>query len=176
MDDDFGSDDVLRITTMYGRRLEMGLRWWKDSLTEAIEIKDSSEASANMGSMGEPRVNFQETVSFIYGIRRSESFQNFGRMDLQQFPKYSCTKQDLVGEWTWPQANTCITFFSLRSYSPQTHRQRTQNIVTSDYAATSTSCIRSSRSEHCYRVITLRHFAPTSLSIPSATPVRLGTI
>ncbi|KAJ7761211.1 hypothetical protein DFH07DRAFT_424648 [Mycena maculata] len=51
MDDDFGADDVLRVMNMYQKRLHIGLRWWKDSLTEAVRIKDSSEASANMGSL-----------------------------------------------------------------------------------------------------------------------------
>ncbi|KAJ7788010.1 hypothetical protein B0H14DRAFT_2950613 [Mycena olivaceomarginata] len=68
MDDDFGSEDVLRITTMYERRLEMGLRWWKDSLTEAIEIKDSSEASANMGSLAN---RFKILGGWIYNNSRN---------------------------------------------------------------------------------------------------------
>ncbi|KAJ7023110.1 hypothetical protein C8F04DRAFT_970505 [Mycena alexandri] len=73
MDDDFGFDDVLRITTMYGRRLEMGLRWWKDSLTEAIEIKDSSEASANMGSMAN---RFKILGGWIYNNSRNTPAPN----------------------------------------------------------------------------------------------------
>ncbi|KAJ7018731.1 hypothetical protein C8F04DRAFT_1198586 [Mycena alexandri] len=73
MDDDFGSDDVLRITTMYGRRLEMGLRWWKDSLTEAIKIKDSSEASANMGSMAN---RFKILGGWIYNNSRNTPAPN----------------------------------------------------------------------------------------------------
>ncbi|KAJ7648957.1 hypothetical protein DFH06DRAFT_1208618 [Mycena polygramma] len=52
MDDDFDLDDVLRIAVMYTtKRLKIGLRWWKDSWTEAIAIKDSSTASANMGNV-----------------------------------------------------------------------------------------------------------------------------
>ncbi|KAJ7438444.1 hypothetical protein FB451DRAFT_1060252 [Mycena latifolia] len=57
MDDDFGVDDMFRVMTMYEKRLEIGLRWWKDSITEAIAIKDSSQASANMGSLGEDQAN-----------------------------------------------------------------------------------------------------------------------
>jgi hypothetical protein len=53
MDDDFGIEDVRRILQMLERRLAFGLTWWKDSLTEALYIKDSAEASANMGSVGE---------------------------------------------------------------------------------------------------------------------------
>ncbi|KAF7342643.1 hypothetical protein MSAN_02021100 [Mycena sanguinolenta] len=49
MDDDFGIEDVKRILQMLGSRLTFGLTWWKDSLTEALYIKDSAEASANMG-------------------------------------------------------------------------------------------------------------------------------
>ncbi|KAJ7040005.1 hypothetical protein C8F04DRAFT_948977, partial [Mycena alexandri] len=73
MDDDFGSDNVLRITTMYGRRLEMGLQWWKDSLTEAIKIKDSSEASANMGSMAN---RFKILGGWIYNNSRNTPAPN----------------------------------------------------------------------------------------------------
>jgi hypothetical protein len=53
MDDDFGIEDVGRILRMLGRRLAFGLTWWKDSLTEALYMKDSEAASANMGSVGE---------------------------------------------------------------------------------------------------------------------------
>jgi hypothetical protein len=53
MDDDFGIEDVKRILRMLESRLWFGLTWWKDSLTEALYIKDSAEASANMGSVGE---------------------------------------------------------------------------------------------------------------------------
>ncbi|KAJ6595176.1 hypothetical protein DFH09DRAFT_1413150 [Mycena vulgaris] len=51
MDDDFGADDVLRVMNRYQKRLTTGLTWWKDCLTEAIAMKDSSEASANMGAL-----------------------------------------------------------------------------------------------------------------------------
>ncbi|KAJ7796356.1 hypothetical protein B0H14DRAFT_2915495 [Mycena olivaceomarginata] len=51
MDDDFGIEDLKRILRMLESRLAFGLTWWKDSLTEALYIKDSAEASANMGSV-----------------------------------------------------------------------------------------------------------------------------
>ncbi|KAJ7478764.1 hypothetical protein B0H11DRAFT_2234218 [Mycena galericulata] len=51
MDDDFGFEDVQRIMLMMEKRMTFGLIWWKDSLTEAIFIKDTTEASANMGSL-----------------------------------------------------------------------------------------------------------------------------
>ncbi|KAJ7447833.1 hypothetical protein FB451DRAFT_1188122 [Mycena latifolia] len=51
MDDDFGFDDVVRILILYEQRLTVGLRWWKDSMIEAIAIRDNSEASANMGTL-----------------------------------------------------------------------------------------------------------------------------
>ncbi|KAJ6542234.1 hypothetical protein DFH09DRAFT_1322580 [Mycena vulgaris] len=51
MDDDFGMEDVMRVLRMLAGRLKFGLTWWKDSLTEALYIKDSAEASANMGSV-----------------------------------------------------------------------------------------------------------------------------
>ncbi|KAJ7154369.1 hypothetical protein C8R43DRAFT_1000985 [Mycena crocata] len=73
MDDDFGADDILRVTTMYERRLKIGLRWWKDSLTEAIEIKDSSEASANMGSLAN---RFQILGGWIYNNSRNTPAPN----------------------------------------------------------------------------------------------------
>ncbi|KAJ7718258.1 hypothetical protein B0H16DRAFT_1609539 [Mycena metata] len=51
MDDDFDYEDILRMAELYVKRLKIGLRWWKDSWTEAIAIKDSTQASANMGSV-----------------------------------------------------------------------------------------------------------------------------
>ncbi|KAJ7192654.1 hypothetical protein GGX14DRAFT_594242 [Mycena pura] len=50
IDDDFDDDDILRVATMYSKRLKIGLKWWKDSWTEAMAIKDNSEASAKMGN------------------------------------------------------------------------------------------------------------------------------
>lgn len=63
MDDDFGADDVLRIMDRYQRRLTTGLAWWKDCLTEAIAMKNSSEASANMGALGESALNHTKQAS-----------------------------------------------------------------------------------------------------------------
>ncbi|KAJ7045287.1 hypothetical protein C8F04DRAFT_1068350 [Mycena alexandri] len=51
MDDDFGYEDVLCIAELYVKHLKIGLRWWKDSWTEAIAMKDSAQASANMGNV-----------------------------------------------------------------------------------------------------------------------------
>ncbi|KAJ6582736.1 hypothetical protein B0H10DRAFT_2098574 [Mycena sp. CBHHK59/15] len=51
MDEDFGMEDVKRVLRMLAGRLAFGLTWWKDSLTEALYIKDRAEASANMGSV-----------------------------------------------------------------------------------------------------------------------------
>ncbi|KAJ7146628.1 hypothetical protein C8R44DRAFT_757905 [Mycena epipterygia] len=73
MDDDFGMDDVLRVHHMYQRRLKMGLRWWKDSLTEAIAIKDSSEASANMGNI---QNRFKILGGWIYNNSRNTPAPN----------------------------------------------------------------------------------------------------
>ncbi|KAJ7146613.1 hypothetical protein C8R44DRAFT_973341 [Mycena epipterygia] len=73
MDDDFGIDDMLRFFHMYQRRLTMGLRWWKDSLTEAIAIKDSSEASANMGNI---QNRFKILGGWIYNNSRNTPAPN----------------------------------------------------------------------------------------------------
>ncbi|KAJ6514450.1 hypothetical protein C8R47DRAFT_1173146 [Mycena vitilis] len=51
LDDEFGYDNFMRVARMIGNRMAFGLHWWKDSLTEAIYIRDSAEASANMGSL-----------------------------------------------------------------------------------------------------------------------------
>ncbi|KAJ7166953.1 hypothetical protein C8R46DRAFT_951572 [Mycena filopes] len=51
MDDDFGYGDLIRIATLYTKHLHIGLRWWKDSWTEALAMNDNAEASANMGNI-----------------------------------------------------------------------------------------------------------------------------
>ncbi|KAJ6617713.1 hypothetical protein B0H10DRAFT_2176390 [Mycena sp. CBHHK59/15] len=54
MDDDFGPEDILRVMQLLSGRLQIGLLWWKDSLTEAIAIVDNPNgkfASANTGSL-----------------------------------------------------------------------------------------------------------------------------
>ncbi|KAJ7487083.1 hypothetical protein FB451DRAFT_1228693 [Mycena latifolia] len=73
MDDDFGMEDVMRVLRMLARRLTFGLTWWKDSLTEALYIKDSAEASANMGSV-EHRVKI--LGGWIYKSSRNTSAPN----------------------------------------------------------------------------------------------------
>ncbi|KAJ7575599.1 hypothetical protein C8J56DRAFT_1171996 [Mycena floridula] len=55
MDDEFDTDDILRFEVLFQKRLEIGLRWWKDSLVETVAMEDnpdSSTAVANMGSIG----------------------------------------------------------------------------------------------------------------------------
>jgi hypothetical protein len=54
MDDDFGIDDMLRIGSMLKKRLHIGLRWWKDSWTEAVAMKGNPDAAASMGNISEP--------------------------------------------------------------------------------------------------------------------------
>ncbi|KAJ7511581.1 hypothetical protein B0H11DRAFT_1700199 [Mycena galericulata] len=73
MDDDFGLDDILRVANLYQKRMHIGLRWWKDSLTEAIRIKDSSEASANMGSLAN---RFKILGGWIYNSSRDVPASN----------------------------------------------------------------------------------------------------
>jgi hypothetical protein len=90
MDDAFGWDHVQSIIRMLGQRLGFGLTWWKDSLTEAIFIKDSAEASANMGSLGELYLMLTESSPALAYPTTRESFQGFGRLDLQQFTR--CTR------------------------------------------------------------------------------------
>ncbi|KAJ7194966.1 hypothetical protein GGX14DRAFT_377441 [Mycena pura] len=73
MDDAFSWDHVQSIIRMLGQRLSFGLTWWKDSLTEAIFIKDSAEASANMGSL-ENRVKV--LGGWIYNNKRNTPAPN----------------------------------------------------------------------------------------------------
>ncbi|KAJ6616393.1 hypothetical protein B0H10DRAFT_2037791 [Mycena sp. CBHHK59/15] len=47
LDDDFGDHDLLRVALMKEKRLKTGLKWWKDSWTEAIFIKDISGVGPN---------------------------------------------------------------------------------------------------------------------------------
>ncbi|KAJ7853261.1 hypothetical protein B0H13DRAFT_2083082 [Mycena leptocephala] len=73
MDDAFGWDHVQSIIRMLGQRLGFGLTWWKDSLTEAIFIKDSAEASANMGSLEN---RFKVLGGWIYNNSRDAPAPN----------------------------------------------------------------------------------------------------
>ncbi|KAJ6541632.1 hypothetical protein B0H19DRAFT_1212808 [Mycena capillaripes] len=73
MDDDFGIEDIRTILAVQGRRMTFGLTWWKDSLIEAISIKDSTEASANMGSV-ENRVKI--LGGWIYNNKRNTPAPN----------------------------------------------------------------------------------------------------
>ncbi|KAJ7674352.1 hypothetical protein B0H17DRAFT_1161752 [Mycena rosella] len=73
MDDDFGADDVLRVMEMYKRRLYIGLKWWKDSLTEAIAMRDSAEASAHMGNLEN---RFKILGGWIYNNTRNTPAPN----------------------------------------------------------------------------------------------------
>jgi hypothetical protein len=91
MDDDFGYDDLIRVAILYVKRLKLGLRWWKDSWTEAIAIKDSSEASANMGNLGGHYL-LSHSKALLTSVDDRKPCQDFGWLDLQQRPRYSCTE------------------------------------------------------------------------------------
>jgi hypothetical protein len=55
MDDDFEVEDIIRFVILLRKRLLIGLRWWKDSLIEAIAMVDSpmgNTASSNLGNIG----------------------------------------------------------------------------------------------------------------------------
>ncbi|KAJ7189721.1 hypothetical protein GGX14DRAFT_484467, partial [Mycena pura] len=73
IDDDFGIDDMLRIATMLKKRLYMGLRWWKDSWTEAVAMKGSTDAAANMGN---PNNRFKILGGWVYNNSRDTPASN----------------------------------------------------------------------------------------------------
>ncbi|KAF8177823.1 hypothetical protein K438DRAFT_1726697 [Mycena galopus ATCC 62051] len=73
MDEDFGIDDMLQIGSMLKKRLHIGLRWWKDSWTEAVAMKGNPDAAANMGNIEN---RFKILGGWIYNSSRETPASN----------------------------------------------------------------------------------------------------
>ncbi|KAK7019985.1 hypothetical protein R3P38DRAFT_2972132 [Favolaschia claudopus] len=73
MDDDFGDADLIEFAIMFTQRLRFGLKWWKDSWTEALAMNANLNATANMGDVGN---RFKVLGGWIFNKYRDEPASN----------------------------------------------------------------------------------------------------
>ncbi|KAJ7575597.1 hypothetical protein C8J56DRAFT_974927 [Mycena floridula] len=73
MDDDLSAKDAARMTFLFGQRMAFGLRWWKDSLIEAIAMEDKRTDDNPVHDLGNLSNRLKVLDGWIYNTVYSKA-------------------------------------------------------------------------------------------------------
>lgn len=125
LSDDFSMEDAAKLVIMLGKRLELGLLWYKDAVLEAIIMSPSpgqSRNAANIGNPSEcrPRPVFPSdflswTLMRLLCIRGP--LQGSRWLDIYESSLYAPLKRRVVGGYITETASSVIYWYSSTLHS-----------------------------------------------------------